>query len=84
MIYLNVKLQRIFKFSIYINRNHRESLAIGITKDIESTLVREDNDNVEVIVVQTVIENIPIRIITAYGPQENALKLKKKKCFGSS
>ena len=34
--------------------------------------------NVEAIVVQVVLGNIPVRIIVAYGPQENALKEKKE------
>ena len=65
----------------YLNRQDSQGggLAIGIDKNIESTLVREGNDLVEAMVVQTVLGKIPVRIIIAYGPQENASIEKKEK-----
>ena len=65
----------------YLNRQDSQGggLAIGIDKNIESTLVREGNDLVEAMVVQTVLGKIPVRIIVAYGPQENASIEKKEK-----
>ena len=53
-------------------------LAIGISKELESTLVREGNDQIEALVVQITVEKFPIRIVTAYGPQENETKEKKE------
>ena len=47
-------------------------LGLGINKDIESTLVREGNDNVEAMVVQIVLENIPVRIIAARSSRERS------------
>ena len=53
-------------------------LAIGISKELESTLVREGNDQIEALVVHITIEKFPIRIVTAYGPQENETKEKRE------
>ena len=54
-------------------------MAIGVDKEIESTLVREGDDTIEAIVVQVFIEKLGIKIIVGYGPQENATKEKKEK-----
>ena len=70
-----------FKFQMYyLNRQESQGggLAIGIDKEIESTLVREGNDEVEALVVQLVLGEFPVRLIVAYGPQENALKERKE------
>ena len=69
------------KFQMYyLNRQESQGggLAIGIDKEIESTLVREGNDEVEALVVQLVLGEFPVRLIVAYGPQENALKERKE------
>ena len=62
-------------------KNRQESngggVAMGVDKDIESTLIREGEDGVEAISVKIVMKEIEIRAITAYGPQENALKCQK-------
>ena len=65
----------------YLSRQDSQGggLAIGINKDIESALVREGDDDVEALVVQVVLGDISVRIIVAYGPQENAKKDKKEK-----
>ena len=64
----------------YLSRKDSEGggLAIGVHNDIESTLVREGDDEKEAIVVQIEIGNKEVRIIVAYGPQENAKKEKKE------
>ena len=70
------------KFQIfYLNRKDSlgGGIAVGIDKDIESTLVREGDDDIEAMVVQVVLGAIPVQIVVAYGPQENALKEKKEK-----
>ena len=51
----------------------------GWTK-ILSTLIRDGDDDIEVISVQVEIGGIPIRIIVGYGPQENE-KIEKKRNF---
>ena len=65
----------------YLNRKTSEGggLAIGVDKNIESILIREGDDIIEAIVVLVMIATIPVRIIAAYGPQENANNEKKEK-----
>ena len=65
----------------YLSRQETQGggIAIGIVKDLESTLIREGKDQVEAMAVQVVIGELPCSIITAYGPQENAPKEKKEK-----
>ena len=63
----------------YLNRQESQGggLAMGVVKDLESTLIREGNDDVEALVVKVVVDKIPIRTVLAYGPQENSKKEKK-------
>ena len=65
----------------YLNR--KESLGggliVGVHKDIESVLVREGDDETEAMVIHVKIEGMTIKIVNAYGPQENATKEKKEK-----
>ena len=64
-------------FHVYY-RNRQESqgggIALGVSKEYESTLIREDEGELEAISVKVCLEEINIRAVTAYGPQENALK----------
>lgn len=48
-----------------------------INKDLKPVLVKEYNETFELLVVEIVTQNIPIRVITGYGPQENGRKVKK-------
>ena len=65
----------------YLNRQNSQGggLALGVHKEIESTLIRDGDDQTEVLSVQTVLADIPVRIIVGYGPQENATNEKKDK-----
>ena len=65
----------------YLNRKESQGggLIIGVHKDVESALVREGDDIIEAMVIHVEIEGITIKIINAYGPQENADKNKKDK-----
>ena len=54
-------------------------VALGVNKDLESALIREGDDDTEVISVKVFMEKIPIRAIAAYAPQENEVKEKKEK-----
>ena len=77
----NLKGEIAEKYQIfYLSRRETQGggLAIGVDKEIESTLMREGNDEVEALVVQIVIEKLPIRVVAAYGPQESDLKEKKE------
>ena len=76
-----LKCEMASKYQIYyLSRKEIQGggIAIGVDREIESTLVREGNDSIEALVVQIVIDNFPIRIVVAYGPQENDLKEKKE------
>ena len=53
-------------------------IAMGIDKDIKSTLIREGAEDIEAISVKIFLKDIEIRAITAYGPQENAVKNQKE------
>ena len=66
-------------FSLSRQKSQGGGVAIGVNKMFESTLIREGDDDTEVISVLVVVGNIPIRVIAAYGVQENALKEKKDK-----
>ena len=64
----------------YLSRQESQGggLVIGVDKEIESTLVREGNDDIEALVVQVELGIISVKVVAAYGPQENALKEKKE------
>ena len=66
-------------YYLYRKESQGGGLAIGIDKEIESTLIKEGNDEVEAMVVQIMLDRFPIKVVAAYGPQENALKEKKEK-----
>ena len=77
-----IKCDALDEFQIYyLNRqnSHGGGLALGVNKDIESTLIRDGDDQTEVISVQAVFAEIPVRIVVGYGPQENSLLEKKSK-----
>ena len=46
---------------------------------MKSTLIKEGNDETEALSVKVFLEEIPVRAISAYGPQENANMDKKTK-----
>ena len=77
----NLKFELAKNYQIYqLSRQNSEGggLALGVCNDIESTLLREGDDRQEALVVQIEIKKSQIRIIVAYGPQENAAKEKKE------
>ena len=65
----------------YLSRQNSQGggIAIGINKHLESTLFNSGNDETEILSVLVAVGNVPIRIIVAYGVQENASKEKKEK-----
>ena len=65
----------------YLNRQNLQGggVALGVTKELKSTLVNEGNDETEVISVKVFFKDISVRVLTAYGPQENASREKKDK-----
>ena len=64
----------------YLNRQNScgGGVALGVSNDFESTLIREGNDDCEAISVKVFLKEIGLRVVAAYGPQENALKDKKE------
>ena len=69
-------------FEVYY-RNRQETqgggIAMGVDKNLKSTLVKEGEEEVEAISVKNFLKDLEIRVVTAYGPQENALKNQKDK-----
>ena len=65
----------------YLNRQGSQGggVALGVSKDLKSTLIKEGNDETEALSVKVFLGEIPVRAISAYGPQENANMDKKTK-----
>ena len=65
----------------YLNRQKSQGggVALGVYNEIESTLINEGDDDTEVLSVKVFLEKTPVRAISAYAPQENALLEKKEK-----
>ena len=65
----------------YLNRQHSQGdgVALGVREDFKSTLINEGDDEIKAISVKNFFKEYPIRVVTAYGPQEIALKEKKEK-----
>ena len=79
-----LKCEALNNFQVYYlsrQKTNGGGLAIGVIKDLESTLIREGDDETEAISVEVVIGKLPIRIITAYGAQENKNKERKLKIW---
>ena len=65
----------------YLNRQSSQGggVALGVNKNLASTLVNEGDGDVETLSVKLFLDKLALRIVTAYGPQENDLKDKKNK-----
>ena len=65
----------------YLNRQLSQGggIALGVSKDVDSTLIKEGDDETEAISVKVFLKEIEVRAICAYGPQETASKDKKDK-----
>ena len=65
----------------YLNRQKSQGggVALGVNKDLQATLINEGNDETEVISIKVFFKEVTVRVITGYGPQENATKEKKEK-----
>ena len=69
-------------FQVYY-KNRQESqgggIALGVSKEFESTLIKEGEGEVEALSVKVFLKEIQVRAVTAYGPQENeTVQLKNK------
>ena len=65
----------------YLSRQKSQGggIALGINKMFESTLLNSGDDDTEAISVLVVVGSIQIRVVAAYGVQENATKERKEK-----
>ena len=54
-------------------------MALGVHNDLKSTLIAEGDDDTEAVSVKVFFNELSVRIVTAYGPQENAIKERKDK-----
>ena len=63
----------------YENRQESQGggIAMGIDQNIKSTLIKEGDNGIEALSVKLFFKDLEIRVINAYGPQENALKTEK-------
>ena len=75
-----IKCESVDDYQVYyLNRQKKQGggIALGVNKCIESTLLNEGENDIEALSVKIQLENMQVRAITAYGPQENAQKDKK-------
>ena len=64
-----IKCDSVKDFQVfYLSRQESQGggLAIGVTKDLESTLIREGDDQTEALSVEVRVDDFPIRVITAF------------------
>ena len=69
-------------FTIYeLNRKDRNGggLCIGVLNDLHPAWVAQGDDEVECLAVEVWVEDFPIRVVTAYGPQLGDPLIKKQK-----
>ena len=60
------------KFTIYeLNRKDKSGggLWIGALKDLHPVWVAQGDDEVEVLAIEIWVDDFPVRVVTAYGPQ---------------
>ena len=65
------KLDNFHVFEAIRKNKEKGGSMLVIHKDLNPVLVKEHNDTFELIVVEIVTQNIKIRVITGYGPQES-------------
>ena len=78
-----IKCEDINDYQVYyLNRQNSQGggLALGVLKTIESALVRDGDDNLEVISINALLGEVSTRVIVGYGPQESD-NIEKKKNF---
>ena len=69
-----IKTESTKNFTIYeLNRKLKNGggLCIGVHKDLQPVWVAQGDDEVECLVVEAWVDDFPIRILNAYGPQLN-------------
>lgn len=75
-----IKTQNSKNYSIFeLVRKDKQGggLAVGVVKDLEPVWISEGDDDIEILVVQIKIDELRIRCICAYGPQESDAQERK-------
>ena len=75
-----IKTQNSKNYSIFeLVRKDKQGggLAVGVVKDLEPVWISEGDDAIEILVVQIKIDELRIRCICAYGPQESDAQERK-------
>ena len=81
-----IKTESSKKFTIYeLNRKNKSGggLCIGVLKDLHPVWVAQGDDEVECLSIEIWVEDFPIRVVTAYGPQLGDKLEKKNRNFHS-
>ena len=77
-----IKCEALSNYQVY-HQNRQVSqgggVALGVNKDLKSTLISEGGDDAEALSVKVFFNELSVRVVAAYGPQESALKEKKEK-----
>ena len=76
-----IKCGAVDDFQVFqLNRQKSQGggLALGVLKSIESALIRDGDDDIEVLSVYALLGDIPTRVIVGYGPQESDTVEKKR------
>ena len=76
-----IKCEALSSYQVYYqNRQFSQGggVALGVNKDLKSTLISEGDQDTEAISVKVFFKELSVRAISAYGPQENAIKEKKE------
>ena len=77
-----IRIEEVKKFVIYEllrQKSKGGGLCIGVHKDLSPVWVAQGDDEVECLVVEIWVEEFPIRILTAYGPQAGDTVERKQK-----
>ena len=64
-------------------RNNREGGGIAIIthESLEAVLITEDDEEEEILAVQTNLRGLPVNLVTAYAPQETDNQEKRERFF---
>ena len=65
-------------YYLYRKESQGGGLAIGIDKEIESTLIKEGNDEVEAIVVQIMLDRFPIKVVARRKKRNSGVFWRKR------
>ena len=73
-----IKLDGYYTFENVRHSKEGGGVAISVLKELQPTFVSDGGKDVEAVTIDIHVKNMAISITSAYGPQENALNVKKK------